>query len=198
MTAGPIRPWPPLRPWPTVGEERIGAFKVFDLKKVRRTSPRTGRDLEFFVIATRDWVNVMPFTDQGELVLVRQFRHGPGRFTLEIPGGIFDGGEGPEVAARRELREETGHDCRQLHYLGRVNPNPALFTNTCYTYLALGCRRVGDLQQDPGEDIEVVTVSPDEADRLAVREEIDHALVLAAFYWYRLWREGKLPARTGQ
>jgi ADP-ribose pyrophosphatase len=184
-----------MEPWQDVHEETFGSFKVFELRKVRRRSPRTGRELDFFVIHTRDWVNVLPFTEDGRLVMVRQFRHGPGRFTLEIPGGIFDGQEDPADAAARELREETGHGFRELHYVGRVNPNPALFTNTCYTYLALGCSKVGELQQDPGEDIEVVTVGEAEADDLAVSGAVDHALVLAAFYWQRLVREGRLRTR---
>ena len=186
-----------IQPWDHLHEEVFGSFKVFDLKRVRRRSPRTGREHDFFVIHTRDWVNVLPFTPDGRLVMVRQFRHGPARFTLELPGGIFDPGEDPGAAAARELREETGHGFRELRYVGQVNPNPALFTNTCYTFLALGCERIGELQQDAGEDIEVVTVSEAEADRLAMAGEVDHALVLAAFYWQRLLREGRLMPRPG-
>jgi ADP-ribose pyrophosphatase len=64
-------------------------------------------------------------------------------------------------------------------------PNPAIFTNRCHTFLATGCERVGDLQMDPGEDIEVVTLPVAEVDDLVRRGEIDHALVLAAL---ALWR----------
>ena len=66
-----------------------------------------------------------------------------------------------------------------------MTPNPAIFTNRCHTYLATGCRRVGELQQDPGEDIEVVLVPATQIDALVHRGDIDHALVLAALQFWR-------------
>jgi 8-oxo-dGTP pyrophosphatase MutT (NUDIX family) len=185
-----------IRPWREVAREGLGSFKVFDLRKVRRVSPRTGAELDFFVIHTMDWVNVVPFTEDGRMVLVRQFRHGPERATLEIPGGIIHGSdEDPADAAIRELREESGYACGELIHLGQVNPNPALFTNTCYTYLALGCRLVGELIPDPGEDLEVELLAEAEVARRTASGEIDHALVLAAFHWLALYRAGTLAAK---
>ena len=90
-----------------------------------------------------------------------------------------------EEFARRELREETGYEAASLERLGVMTPNPALFSNRCFTYLATGCRRAGELQMDPGEDIEVVTIPVRELDAAILRGEIDHALVLAAFAFWR-------------
>ena len=175
-----------LRPWTDRSCEVLARYKVFEVLKARRVSPRTGEDLGFFLIRTGDWVNVLPLTDAGEVILVRQFRHGTSEFSLEIPGGILHArDEEPSVAAARELREETGYVARELRLLGRQRPNPALFTNWCTTYLALGCTKAGELQMDPGEDIEVVTVPVAELDDLIARGQIDHSLVLAAL---ALWR----------
>lgn len=175
-----------LQPWPDVERETLASFRVFDVHMVRRTSPRTGKDLDFFVIDTRDWVNVVAFTEDEQLIVVRQFRHGTSRFTVEIPGGVVGRDEPPVDAAARELREESGYEARELRFLGTVNPNPAIFTNTCGTVLATGCRRVGDIQPDPGEDIEVLTLSRQEVLDAVRRGEVDHALVLAAFTWLEL------------
>jgi 8-oxo-dGTP pyrophosphatase MutT (NUDIX family) len=176
----------PLSRWEQLSEETLARYKVFDVVKSRRRSPRTGADIGFFLIRTPDWVNVVPITDTDELVLVRQFRHGTDEFSLEIPGGLIDAHErDPEAAAARELREETGFMAARIERLGVMTPNPAVFTNRCHTWLATGCRRVGDLQQDPGEDIEVVTVPLAQVDELVRSGAIRHALVLAALCFLR-------------
>ena len=178
-----------LHDWQQLGEEILVRYKVFQVRKSRRRSPRTGADIGFFLIDTVDWVNVIAVTTDEQLVLVRQFRHGSERFSLEIPGGIIDPHEtDPAAAAARELREETGYEADRIEQIGVMNPNPALFTNRCSVFLATGCQRVAELAMDPGEDIEVVTVPVAELDGMIRRGEIDHALVLAAIAFWRAHR----------
>lgn len=177
-----------LRDWQRLGDEILARYKVFTVRRSRRRSPRTGADIGFFLIDTADWVNVVAITARDELVLVKQFRHGSERVSLEVPGGLIDPHDGdPAAAAARELREETGHAARAIEPIGVMNPNPALFTNRCHVFLATGCTAVGGLQQDPGEDLEVVLVPLAEVPALVRSGAIDHALVLAAlaFHWAR-------------
>lgn len=112
---------------------------------------------------------------------------------LEIPGGMVDPGESPELAASRELVEETGYQCSSLTYLGRVRSNPALFDNYTYTYLAKGLKKVCSdsdstdnqgFEQDKTEHIEVIEVEAEEIPNIVKTEGITHALVLAAFYHF--------------
>ena len=85
-----------------------------------------------------DWVNTVPVTTQGKVLLVRQFRIGIESTTLETPGGVVDAGEKDmTMAAVRELEEETGHTSRNILPLASLNPNPAIMTNTVHFFLAL-------------------------------------------------------------
>ena len=179
------------QPWQQLGDESLVRYKVFDVIRSRRRSPRTGVDIGFFLIRTPDWVNIVATTADDRLILVRQYRHGTEQVSLEIPGGLIDPHErNPIDAAARELREETGYEPTHIELLGVMTPNPAIFTNRCHTFLATGCRRVGELQMDPGEDIEVVTVPVAEIDARIRAGEIDHALVLAGLAF---WRARKGP-----
>jgi len=175
-----------IQPWETLSDESLASYKIFDVRKVTRRSPRNGQDIGFFLVNTWDWVNVVAFTQDDELLMIRQYRHGSESVELEIPGGVIEPNEGAQDAATRELLEETGYAAGDVRYLGAVNPNPALFTNRCSTYLATGCRKVADLKQDVGEDIEVEAIPLAEVEDKVQSGAISHSLVLAGLYFYRL------------
>ena len=177
------------RPWKLLSTEHLQDCAVFSVGRMRARSA-SGFEHDFYRIDSSDWVNVVPLTDAGEVVMVKQFRHGAQRVTLEIPGGMVDEGEDAATAAARELREETGFAAREGIEIGRVNPNPALFGNAVYSYVALGCTQVGEISGDGGTEETVVELVA--RDALAARAragDVDHALVLAGFYWWQLWEQ---------
>lgn len=140
---------------------------------------------EFVVLHSPDWVNVVPVTPQGRVVLIRQWRHGSGDSALEIPGGLVDPGETPRQAAARELAEETGYRARELVFLGKVNPNPALFDNTCHIFLGVDVEPDGPSCLEEHEEIAVLTVEQEALPGLVKSGRIDHCIVIAAlsFFW---------------
>lgn len=177
----------PATPWIQEGEEVRQDSRIFRQILARRRSPHTGREHVFHRLQGPDWVNVVAFTRGGDLLLVEQFRHGIDRPTLEIPGGACDPGEPPLASARRELREETGHDSANWTSLGVCTPNPATQDNHCHTFLALDCEPVGGLELDPTEELQVWACSWPEWEGRLRRGEIQHALVLSAFLFLQLW-----------
>jgi 8-oxo-dGTP pyrophosphatase MutT (NUDIX family) len=173
-----------ILPWTSLGSKLLHACRVFTLKEERFRSPRTHREYEFFLIESGDWVNVIPVTPEGQVVLVKQYRFGTKDFSLEIPGGMIDPGDTPEGAALRELMEETGYAGEEPRLLGMVHPNPAIHTNRCYTFLVRNAVYRKLPRQDSTEDIEVILVPLAEIPSLIGNGAITHALVIAAFYWY--------------
>jgi 8-oxo-dGTP pyrophosphatase MutT (NUDIX family) len=90
----------------------------------------------------------------------------------------------------RELLEETGYEPSEVLPAGSLNPNPALFGNRVHTFVALGCRRVCEVQNSAMEETHVELVPLSEI-RAKVREgHIDHALVVAALYRFELEASG--------
>ncbi|NNE08464.1 MAG: NUDIX hydrolase [Gemmatimonadetes bacterium] len=175
------------RKWRRIESRPAGHFGIFSVRYDRSRSPVSGYEREYTVLEAVDWVNVVAVTPEGRFVLVRQYRHGTGEYTVEIAGGGVDRGESPEAAARRELEEETGYVTEDWDLLGVVEPNPAFQANLCHTYLARNVRPDGKPAPDPGEEIDVLAWDATEVQEAVRRGVIRHALVIAAFFWYDKW-----------
>lgn len=106
-------------------------------------------------------VCVIPLTDKDEVVCVRQYRYPFSDVLLEIPAGKLDSpDEDPREAAIRELREETGAECRELTYLGAYYGSPALIGETIHMYLAEGLSfGTQDLDEDEFLETERIPLS---------------------------------------
>lgn len=168
--------------WERLETKTIHETAVLTLEEVALKRPGRETPVRFVQLRCPQWINVIPFTEDGRVILIRQYRSGTHEVTLEIPGGMVDPGEDPCVAAARELTEETGWVAETIEEIGAVDPNPAIQDNRCNTYLARGCRPVGRTDFDPDEEIETLLVDLAEVPRRIAAGEIRHALVVAAFY----------------
>jgi len=180
-----------IKPWEKIRSKFIGDFRIFKLRSDFKISPRTGREHDFFVLDSVNWVNVIAITPDQKLVMVEQYRHGSNTVELEIPGGMMDADESDPVAtAVRELREETGYAGERARELGKIWSNPAILTNTTYTVLIENCELKHGLEFDSGEDLITKLVPVAEIPKLVADGKIGHSLVVVALYYFDLWQRG--------
>jgi ADP-ribose pyrophosphatase len=177
------------RRWETLRTERVYSTPIFDLHRRKSAHPHRG-ERDFYVLSAPAWVNIIPVTPQGEVVLVRQYRHGISDFTLEIPGGMIDPEDpDPAEAARREMREECGYDSSVIIPLGQVHPNPAIQPNLCYLFFARDVLKVGEPDPNLGgaEETEVELVPLTDIKLMIATGRITHALVITAFSFFDVY-----------
>ena len=177
-----------VKDWKLSRSEQMNDYRIFKTRRDIRVSPKTGKEHDFFVIESPDWVNIVAVTEDEEIVFINQFRHGISRPTLEIPGGMVDEGEDPFECARRELLEETGYTSDRFIEIGKVHPNPAIFNNICYSFLALSAEKVCEPEFEGTEDIENVLLPVSKIDDLIKRGEVTHSIVINALYFYQKYQ----------
>jgi ADP-ribose pyrophosphatase len=173
--------------WERVSSEQVADCRVFRVRRDKCKRSGDGKGSDFFVIESPDWVNIIPVTKNGEIVMIEQFRQGTGEMNLELPGGIVDDDEQPDAAARRELLEETGYSSGLWVLLGTSRPNPAIQSNTIYHYLARNCEKTAEIALDPNESIITRLINENEAEHLIGSGAVSHSLVVAAFLYFRLF-----------
>jgi 8-oxo-dGTP pyrophosphatase MutT (NUDIX family) len=162
---------------------------LFRLRRERFRSRRSGKTHDYFIMHLADGVHVIAVTPEQEVVLVRQFRAGSGRDSLETPGGLLEPDEDPGIAGARELLEETGYAGDPPERLGTLRPNPAILTMAITTIVIRNARRVAEPRPDPNEELAIELVPVREIPAVIRDGRIDHAVCVAGLYeWLALDR----------
>ena len=164
--------------WLTLGREYVyqSPWCAFRVDEVEIPG---GAQIEYGVLEGGGFAAVVPVTERGDVVLVRQWRQPLGAFTLELPSGGVDAGEKPEVAARRELFEETGYRAEVLEHLVSVHTSPGRSTEVCHLFRCAAVRDESGPRPEPTEFIKVVELPFGEALQMVTEGGItDAATVL--------------------
>jgi 8-oxo-dGTP pyrophosphatase MutT (NUDIX family) len=166
------------KPWETLESELLVERRYLRVhtEKVRIASGVIIPD--YHIIESPPWVGIVCVTEENELVLVEQYRHGHKGTSLELPAGIIEPGEDYLEGAERELQEETGYVSSEIEPLWKVRPEPARHDQWAFFVFARAARRAHAQRLDETEDIRVVTRSVAELDRVV--DEMVHAVHVAA------------------
>ena len=144
------------KPWSVLESRTALRDRWIDVRADRVEDARGNVLDPFYTFGYPDWVHVVALTTDEDLVLVRQYRHGLGGSSLELPAGGMDPAEADAVTTgARELLEETGYAAEAWRPVATLHPNTATHRNRCHAVLALGARRVAEPAPEPGEDITV-------------------------------------------
>ncbi len=164
-------------------EKRLSGETVFDGKimHVRRDIVELSDGSEAFreVVDHSGGVCVLALDDENRVLTVRQFRYPFERILQEIPAGKLERGEDPDVAAARELREETGAVAGRMEWLGEIYPTPAYCGEIIRMYLARDLV-FGENDLDEGEFLDVERVPFDDLVEKVLAGEIRDAKTVAA------------------
>ncbi|HYL89113.1 MAG TPA: NUDIX hydrolase, partial [Burkholderiales bacterium] len=131
-----------------------------DRQKIELSDGRVIDD--YHRITLQDFSGIVAQAEDGRYLVTRQYRHGPGRVCLTLPGGALDAGETPLDAARRELREETGYEAQRWRSLGSYTVNANYGCGTAHFFAAEGARKTMAVDSGDLEHTELVLLSKEE------------------------------------
>jgi ADP-ribose pyrophosphatase len=178
-----------LRPEKKLATEQIYRGRAVNMR-VDTVEKANGATTTREVVEHSDCIAVVSLDEQGNVILVRQFRHAVDRFLLEVPAGGIDPGEEPTDAVRRELQEEIGYFPQKLDRLGGFYATPGYGTEYLHCFVATDLVPARLVAEDT-EDIELLRVSPDEIPRLIATGEICDAKSIAALLTFLFMRPAK-------
>lgn len=178
--------------WKILSSEYLFNDRWFKVRKERCQKPDGGIVDPYYVYEFPTWVAALALTEDGKIILERQYRHALGEICIELPGGcVDDTDKNLEEAISRELMEETGYSFSSYEYLGRISANPSTNTNLLHMFLAKGGKKTGPQQLDANEEIHVDLVTMDELKAIIRENKIVQAMHVSCIL-YGLEKIGEL------
>ena len=166
---------------PVIKQENISfECKLFTVKNIKALLP-DGHEKTFELIDIQNAVTILPMDEHGRILFVEQYRIGARNVLLELPAGKIEAGEDPLLCARRELREETGMDAKEIRPLGNFYMTPGYANEFMYCFLAKGLFNA-PLTPDADEFINVHKIVVSELPELIYSGRIVDGKTLAVLY----------------
>lgn len=178
--------------WKRLSSEYLFKDLWFTVRKDKCETPQ-GKIVEpYYVYEFPDWVTAVALTEDGKVILEKQYRHALGTVHLEIPGGCVDKTDkNYEEAIARELLEETGYTFSSYQYLGKISANPSTNSNLMHMFLAKGGRKTAEQSLDHNEEIEISLITIEELKQLLRENKIIQAMHVTCIL-YALEKLGEL------
>ena len=179
-----------------VSSQRLYEGHILNLR-VDEVALESGRAAKREVVEHGAAVGILALTENGSVLLVRQYRYAVGEETLEVCAGLVERGEEPRNAAVREMQEELGFKPGKLTEIGRFYASPGFCTELLILYLAEELTP-SRLPQDDDENVSVVEVPLEDIPRRMAEGTFRDSKTFAALAWL-MARHGLAPEfRTGE
>ena len=162
--------------WKILSSEYLSNHQYFTARKDVCEMPDGRIVPAYFVVELPITVCAMAITEDGEVILIRQYRHPIGEVLTELPGGFIDEGEDLTTAMARELLEETGYEFTEIDHVGKVAANPGVLSGYTHLFLARGGKKVAAQSLDAHEQIDMLLLPVEEVRAMLHRNEFVQAL----------------------
>ncbi len=161
-------------------------FRVVQVEQPTRDGGARKRE----IIRHPGAVVLIPLVDDQHICLIRNYRVSLARTLIELPAGTLEPNEPHLSTAARELQEETGYVADHLELLHTYYPSPGILDECMYLYVAYGLKP-GNAAREPGEEIDNLVVTWDEAFAMIDRGEIHDSKTLVGLLLYDRWRRSR-------
>lgn len=163
-----------LKKWKILSEEDVSPSPWFPILRHVVQLPNAKIIDDYFISPFGNAVMVLPFTKNGEIVLVKQYKHGLGEILIELPAGFQQENKSIEESALAELSEETGiqTSIHNLEFIGQISNNPTKTNQITHGFLARDLEFNSVQKFDSTEDIEVLVINPKEVLAMISRGEL--------------------------
>jgi ADP-ribose pyrophosphatase len=173
-------------PWKTLSSKVLLHYRIWDYMEDQVELPN-GKQINYHYLQRPGSVTIIPSDDQGNLVVIREYRYLTNDVSLEFPAGLIDGQKTPLETAQSELAEEVGLQAKSFEFVARAAGPTGVMKGFQDVFIATGLTSIADHREET-EQIEVLHMSPSDFEAAVRRGEVtaNHILVAWALARHRL------------